>query len=108
MQQPDEKNSLAHDAVQRLASAIAKRQSVNPAQTVEKFWDELGQAIQELAYEDFQLIDRMTQSNLLSRLYLSELGFPVAFSREQALDAGAFYEDAVDLIDVDSKGDIDE
>ena len=78
------------------AQALAAQQAVRPASSAAEFQRDLSQVIQQLAHEEMVLIETMTGMDLLEKLRAGQNGQPVAFTADQARQAGAFVEDALD------------
>lgn len=102
MQLPDSQKETASDVVaQRLAQALAQRQSNAPATNVEELQAHLKNAIQEKALEDLALVEHMTGANLLAKLAQVQLDSSLTFTASEAESAGAFRETAIDESDLD-------
>jgi PleD family two-component response regulator len=83
-------------ATQKLAQALAAQQAVRPSSSTAEFQQNLSQVIQQLAHEEMVLIESMTGMDLLDKLQAAESGQTVLFTSDQAQQAGAFVEDALD------------
>jgi predicted oxidoreductase len=102
VQPPDSQKETASDVVaQRLAQALAQRQSSAPAMNVQEFQEHLKDAIEEKALEDLVLVEQMTETNLLAKLAQVQLDSSLTFTASEALSAGAFRETAIDVSDLD-------
>lgn len=103
MQPPDPKEETVSEVVvQRLAQALAQRQSVAPATNAQEFQAHLKEAIQENALEDLVLVDQLTGSHLLAKLAQVQRDHSISFTASEAHAAGAFRETAIDESDVDN------
>jgi predicted Zn-dependent protease len=102
VQLPDSQKEIASDVVaQRLAQALAQRQSSAPAANAQELQAHLKEAIQEKALEDLILVDQMTGANLLIKLAQVQLNSSITFTESEAATAGAFRETAIDESDLD-------
>jgi PleD family two-component response regulator len=83
-------------ATQKLAQALAAQQAVRPSSSTAEFQQNLSQVIQQLAHEEMVLIESMTGMDLLDKLQAAESGKTMLLTSDQAQQAGAFVEDALD------------